>query len=451
MASPELANKGEEANDSLPAPQASIPFGRSQNSDASNKHVNEVEKCSAGGSVAQKKAFFEAHSRNVAARKVEPSDQEKPTKTGDGKLGGQSPRDLTANIRGITGEECGAVKQNITATQTCAANSNVVEESIRDALTGQSSIEKENDESDKRMDSPKLKEPDDETDSLKEYSYSVGSQRVTEALQGRDNEKVEHSKVEAEIVRLDLPRASLKKTLPIKVEHDVATAKNKSLLSIPISPQTSAPTPRGAKLISSFTAPVSALQSSARKGNGLSLTRSHDSSVRQHKKTVPTATENSSSLDSARYAAEPTPSTPARHFSIMQKMGDKEIVRRAFKTFQKDRECNQLNISVEDRLYAANQVPVEVAESRVSTPRNPQKEHESSPREGRADPIRRSSGGAKSTFSLRSDERAEKQEKHKQVVKRLEVKSNAIEGEKLRLRSKPKNERGRNQKLQTEP
>ncbi|KAL4300103.1 hypothetical protein AHAS_Ahas17G0167400 [Arachis hypogaea] len=59
--------------------QASVSFGRFDNDSLSwerwsaispNKYLEEVEKCATPGSVAQKKAYFKAHYKNIAARKA---------------------------------------------------------------------------------------------------------------------------------------------------------------------------------------------------------------------------------------------------------------------------------------------------------------------------------------------------------------------------------------------
>jgi len=66
--------------------QVSVSFGRFENDSLSwerwssfspNKYLEEVEKCATPGSVAQKKAYFEAHYKKIAARKAELLAQEK--------------------------------------------------------------------------------------------------------------------------------------------------------------------------------------------------------------------------------------------------------------------------------------------------------------------------------------------------------------------------------------
>lgn len=68
------------SNSSNPALEVSVSFGRFENDSLSwekwstfspNKYLEEVEKCATPGSVAQKRAYFEAHYKKIAARKAE--------------------------------------------------------------------------------------------------------------------------------------------------------------------------------------------------------------------------------------------------------------------------------------------------------------------------------------------------------------------------------------------
>lgn len=68
--------------------EGSVSFGRFANdSFGTNKSLEEVSKCSAFGSVAQKKAYFESHYKNMAVRKADEEDK-------DNKKRGAKPRDL---------------------------------------------------------------------------------------------------------------------------------------------------------------------------------------------------------------------------------------------------------------------------------------------------------------------------------------------------------------------
>lgn len=70
---------------SRPTLDVSVSFGRFENDALSwekwssfspNKYLEEVEKCSTPGSVAQKKAYFEAHYKKIAAKKLEQLEEE---------------------------------------------------------------------------------------------------------------------------------------------------------------------------------------------------------------------------------------------------------------------------------------------------------------------------------------------------------------------------------------
>lgn len=97
-----LKQMGETAT-SVPALDVSVSFGRFENDSLSwekwssfspNKYLEEVEKCATPGSVAQKKAYFEAHYKKIAARKAELLDQEKQMEHNSLRSDGQSNGDL---------------------------------------------------------------------------------------------------------------------------------------------------------------------------------------------------------------------------------------------------------------------------------------------------------------------------------------------------------------------
>ena len=62
-----------------------------------NKYLEEVEKCATPGSVAEKKAYFEAHYKKIAARKAELIDQEK-------QMEHESSMENNHNIGDLTGK-----------------------------------------------------------------------------------------------------------------------------------------------------------------------------------------------------------------------------------------------------------------------------------------------------------------------------------------------------------
>lgn len=89
-----------------PALEVSVSFGRFENASLSwerwsafspNKYLEEVEKCATPGSVAKKKAYFEAHYKKIAARKAELLEQEKEMQHDPETAGDQDGGDLNTN------------------------------------------------------------------------------------------------------------------------------------------------------------------------------------------------------------------------------------------------------------------------------------------------------------------------------------------------------------------
>lgn len=82
---PSVKHKMGDSVVSRPTLDVSVSFGRFENDALSwekwssfspNKYLEEVEKCSTPGSVAQKKAYFEAHYKKIAAKKLEQLEEE---------------------------------------------------------------------------------------------------------------------------------------------------------------------------------------------------------------------------------------------------------------------------------------------------------------------------------------------------------------------------------------
>jgi len=89
--------------------QVSVSFGRFDNDSLSwerwssfspNKYLEEVEKCATPGSVAQKKAYFEAHYKKIAARKAELLAQEKEMERDSFRSEENNGIDLSGNDNG---------------------------------------------------------------------------------------------------------------------------------------------------------------------------------------------------------------------------------------------------------------------------------------------------------------------------------------------------------------
>ncbi|XP_057948525.1 protein WVD2-like 7 isoform X2 [Malania oleifera] len=419
---PEIGNKMGVSAAPVGALEASVSFGRFVNDSLSwerwssfspNKYLEEVEKCSTPGSVAQKKAYFEAHYKKIAARKAELLNQEKQMKAGSSRPEESNSGDLSISTGG-TDAECDmaenqkspeVVEQDtngICAVSSCHIEDEYDEPSEDAAVTKEfqsPSVESTKEEFDSRPDSLTVKKSD-EADSLKEYNYPVGPPAETELQWKLGNGIGNTSEVKAESVRLDPPKESQKVTLINKVGHAVKT-KKKSASPVPKSPQMT--TPRVSKPASSSIV-KRASRSSTRKDNSSSLPRSNNPSVHQSKKAGPSSLHMSLNLGGSTNATDSAFHTTTRKSFIMDKMGDKDIVKRAFKTFQSN--YNQLKTSGEERSSDPKQVSAKGTRPRVSTSMAPRKENGRSLKADSVD--QRHAKGSASSFSLRSDERAEK-------------------------------------------
>lgn len=146
-------------------------------------------------------------------------------------------------------------------------------------------------------------------------------------------------------------------------ERNVSKAKKKSVSPMTKTPQISNPrvsklpqnsTPRVSKPISTSTAAVSAPRSSVKKANGSSLPRSTNPSSEKTKKVSPKSLHMSLTLVPTKSDSASETVITARKSLIMEQMGDKDIVKRAFKTFQNS--VNQLKSSNEEKSSTPRQV-----------------------------------------------------------------------------------------------
>lgn len=432
--------------------EVSVSFGRFENdalswekwsSFSQNKYLEEVEKCSTPGSVAQKKAYFEAHYKKIAARKMELLDQEKQMETAplrsDGPDCGDLVRDTsktnedldTSNSHGSTKEP----KQEANLISEIISSSNVDEPkecaSLGNIECQSSSVEGDNDCG---QDNPKLDKP--EVLLVEEETPSIGPQDILEIAQNMDVEigchpKVKEEnvipKVKEENVKLEQPKESRKIT-PADKEKNVATVKKKPVSPLPkkqiSTPRVLRPTPSSTMIPASRTL--------TKKETSSSLPQKKNPSAVELRRAAPTSLHMSLSLGPTN--SDPACITSTRKSLIMEKMGDKDIVKRAFKTFQNS--VNQLKSSSEEKSSAPKQVSRKGTEPKVSTSMTRRKEIDGSQKAGAVD--QRNGKAASSSFGLRSNERAEKR---KEYFKKLDEKSSGKETEKMRLRTKPKEEK----------
>nr|ACU14162.1 unknown [Glycine max] len=119
---------------------------------------------------------------------------------------------------------------------------------------------------------------------------------------------------------------------------------------------------------------------------------------------------------------------------IMEKMGDKDIVKRAFKTFQNN--FNQPKTSGENKSLVKEKVPSKVTESRNPTSITLRKEDGQSPKVDSMD--RRSVNAVRTAFGLKGDVKAEK---GKEFPRKIDEKFNSKEVERTHLQLKSKGEK----------
>lgn len=122
----------------------------------------------------------------------------------------------------------------------------------------------------------------------------------------------------------------------------------------PVTPMTETPKDStvGVSKSTPYSGRVYASKSSADKGNSGSISRNKNPPDGETKKVAPKSLHMSLGMGpSSSYSSSPT--TTRKSF-IMEKMGDKDIVKRAFKSFQNN--FNQLKSSSEERSALQDQV-----------------------------------------------------------------------------------------------
>ncbi|XP_059648933.1 protein WVD2-like 7 isoform X2 [Cornus florida] len=289
-------------------------------------------------------------------------------------------------------------------------------------------------------------EKSEETVLVQEDTHLKGSQDMVELRTKSDKKKGNSLQSKEENAKVGAFKKSQKIT-PTKKEKNLAGSIKKAASPLPKSPKFS--TPKLKKPTSTSTV-MSSTQSSTKKSSNSSLTKSKNPSAGESRRIAPKSLHMSLCLGPAN--SDSTSLTTTRKSPIMEKMGDKDIVKRVFKSFQ-----NNFN-STDGRSSGPEQVSTKGAEQKVSTSGTPRKENDGmrkaaekinaerdqsgqrwhsvslgSPK--RAGVNQRNAKAVPSSFSLRSDER---DEKRKEFSKKLEEKSNLKEAERTRLNSKSK-------------
>ncbi|EYU28656.1 hypothetical protein ABFS82_12G111200 [Erythranthe guttata] len=467
--------------------EVSVSFGRFENDALSwekwssfspNKYLEEVGTLSTPGSVAQKKAYFEAHYKKIAAKKAEEElDQEKSdpvvlnadvssneehiedSSFVDSEFGLSNGERL---LEEVEQEDCIPVITNLAGGDDVAKDDDARSSEVDEHVINVISLEEEIADASVAKDELSVNVDESELDVGKD-PVLVGLKNpqkhplnITEKPPERKNErkngtgqtvvlKKESSKSNARIVA--------QKVTPTKIErNNSAVTKKKVISPSPKSLQASS-TPKFTKPISIST-PISA--SSKKKvsnGSQSQLSKSRNIPVREIKRVAPTSLHMSLSLGPGN-SLSGLPLT--RKSLIMEQMGDKDIVKRAFKTFQ-----NRTNVSTSDeKLTATKHVSSAPLKQKTSTSSTSTKGNEGVRKDvekratqrsevrARSNPV--TSGPHKSSALDRKNTKAaasptttgitsdEKAEKRKEFLKKLEAKSIIREAENAQLTAKSK-------------
>ncbi|KAK3038629.1 hypothetical protein RJ639_027292, partial [Escallonia herrerae] len=470
---PNIDSKMGESVASRAALEVSISFGRFENDSLSwekwssfspNKYLEEVEKFSTPGSVAQKKAYFEAHYKKIAAQKAELQDQESSVETNHSSSDGPNCKDRSGSTSSTDAEpsisngqsDAEEVEQD-TGSISMVSSTHVDEpEQTEDpAIT----FESENSLAEEAKEALNYilngNEPvgSEEAALVEERTILQKSIDTVEQIPIVDKETANDRGGKEENPKFDA-LAIPPKIIPSKKEHDLAGTKKKKPVSVsPIPKSQHVSTPRSSKPISTSTV-MSASRSSTKKASVPSLQRSKILSLGESKRAAPTSLHMSLSLGPSR--SDSASHTTTRKSLIMESMGDKDIVKRAFKAFSNN--LNQLRSSSDEVSSGPKQVPTRGSKQKVSGLIASRKENERSRKVDDKVSAQRgqlgtrwssiSSGSPKaaavfdrnvkaapSSIGLRSDERAERR---REISKRGEEKSSAKVVEKSLLGSKTK-------------
>ncbi|XP_038891757.1 protein WVD2-like 7 isoform X2 [Benincasa hispida] len=380
-------HKVEENALTKPLLEVSVSFGRFENDLLSwekwstfspNKYLEEVEKYATPGSVAQKRAYFEAHYKKIADRKTRLLEQEREMEfnttvsnelNGGGDLMGHNER---ADSESETSNHHVSVEEVDRNTTMIGEVSSVYQEVVKDDVESnvecESSPDGEKEEPEGKFD---CVGSDSETSKQEEVVVKevetpppVESRTTKEPPQKLVNKVSAVSKVKQQILKPNRLKES-KKTTPVVKERNSASVKKKPVSSTTKAAQIA--TPKLSKTTPGPTTPAtrsSVPRSSINKGSNSSLRSRNPSSV-ESKKVAPKSLHMSLSLGTPN--SDPSSGIGIRRSFIMEKMADKDIVKRAFKTFQNS--FNQMKSSPqEERSSAPKMVPARERETtKIST------------------------------------------------------------------------------------
>ena len=182
--------------------------------------MEEVEKCATPGSVAQKKAYFEAHYKNIAARKAELLAQGKQTEKDPFRSPYQYGEDLSCNtcgadadfdISNTQGSIEGVKQETDSVGEIIRTHVDILEDDVVVSKDYQSpSIEGGNQEVESRSHSSQKDKPEEAVCVEQEESPNIEDEVVKEISHNVDKETAKASEVEAKDVKFNYAKASKK-------------------------------------------------------------------------------------------------------------------------------------------------------------------------------------------------------------------------------------------------
>ncbi|XP_055801572.1 protein WVD2-like 7 [Solanum dulcamara] len=388
----------DESNGSGPTLEVSVSFGKYENDALSwekwssfspNKYLEEAEKCKTYGSVAQKKAYFEAHYKKIAAQKMEQEKKEQLEQVES--LDKPHFQDRSESTQ-VFDTERSATEGEEEMTTPDVNNSDSVDVEVNSLLV----LKAEEGEILETSDHGEVV-PSVEQQTISER----GSQHNVKEIPQVDNEAKRSSAKKSKTPKPNLKNTA-RKIHPTTEDRISAGTKKKpaspvtktSIISTPTSKpiptskiisssQTSVKKVNGVSYQRSSNAPVaqsnkvlsrsliSPSQSSIKKLNGSTLQRGKNFPTLENKRIAPKSLHMSLSLGPQNSTA--SASTMRKSF-IMERMGDKDIVKRAFKAFQNS--FNQGKNEVDKRYGGSKKVLPKGSEQKISASPTPKKEVE---------------------------------------------------------------------------
>ncbi|KAF8102254.1 hypothetical protein N665_0199s0029 [Sinapis alba] len=442
--------------------EVSISFGKFENDSLSwekfstfspNKYLEEVEKCATPGSVAQKKAYFESHYKKIAERNAEIiSEQEKqlernasfrPSLENSGNTDRENDRSVMiessacCDYNGESTSEKDKLVKSISTEVNKTCNHEPLEETINleecqnlvDVKEDLNTLKMEKlEESVSVEEEPELivqmeqKEKPEEVVCIEEEVKEDVSSKDTplkETKKERDQHLIKN-------VRTNHTRSShkpnqvTKKPVASKVVTSSKTqpSKEKSMIKA-----TASPVPKASKFSTpKVSKPASTTISMSPSGSSVKK-ENVSSTLPRKKQTAPKTLHTSLNLNQP--SSDPTALATTRKSLIMEHMGDKEIVRRVFKTFQKS--FDQIKPSEDGQ----DSAPKQVSSKSTSVSKLATNGLEQNGRLAKSDGTEKKGSNThrSSSFVPKSNRTAEKQELSRPAARAVE---------KTRLPAKPK-------------